>query len=201
MTIRTTNRCSVAQIIAQLSKRMLGDRTGVAAVEMALATPLLMVMLGGTVEVTRVISVHYEVAQMTNTVSDAVARYENGIDASVINALFSVSSDIVGTSDFKDNGYVVLSSVARAKGAKDAKVAWQCKGGGALVSPSAIGKIGQIATLPNGLTIDEDDNVIVAEVFYKYRPILTWLPISESVVYKTAVFRPRLGSLTTAPGC
>jgi hypothetical protein len=43
--------------------------------------------------------------------------------------------------------------------------------------------------------------VIVAEVFYRYTPLFSnFMPV-ETQLYKTAVFRPRLGSLTSAPGC
>jgi hypothetical protein len=80
------------------------------------------------------------------------------------------------------------------------KISWQCHGGGTQARDSRIGEVGDTVSLPGGLTIDADDNVIVAEVYYRYEPVFDMLPIADEV-YKTAVFRPRLGALTSAAGC
>jgi hypothetical protein len=105
----------------------------------------------------------------------------------------------MGSDDFAKNGYVVLTSVLRTAGAAPT-VAWQCKGG-ALTSTSHIGAVSETATLPGKLVLDATDNVVIAEVFYKYTPIFNQVATLDTSIYKTAVFRPRLGSLTSAPGC
>jgi hypothetical protein len=106
----------------------------------------------------------------------------------------------MGTEDFKQNGYVILTSVSRTGGATP-KVIWQCKGGGHATT-SKIGAVSKDATPPGGLVLDATDDVIVAEVFYEYTPLFAnAVPGLEKQLYKTAVFRPRLGSLTSAPGC
>jgi hypothetical protein len=104
----------------------------------------------------------------------------------------------MGAADFKAKGYVILSSVTRTSGGNPT-VTWQCKGG-AVLNTSRVGLVSKVATLPGNLVLDATDNVIVAEVFYQYDPIFDDLPI-EKQLYKTAVFRPRLGSLTSVPGC
>ncbi|WP_331687527.1 TadE/TadG family type IV pilus assembly protein [Consotaella aegiceratis] len=178
----------------------LASRSGVAAVEMALAAPMLLTMLCGTVEISRFVVAHYQAAQMATTVTDAIAR-EDTVNAELVDAIFDLSAQVMGKDDFSDNGYIILSSVALEEDQTDPTVEWQCSGGGDFTQMSAIGQVGQTATLPGNLTIDEDDDVIVAEVFYEYTPVLSWLPIEDTTIYKTAVFRPRLGALTTAPGC
>jgi Flp pilus assembly protein TadG len=174
------------------------DKSGVAAIEMALVAPALVLLFCGGGEIAMYARAAFQTSQMASTVADAVSRYES-ITSSDIASIFSVSSDIMGNNDFAANGYVVLSSVSRTAGATP-KVIWQCKGGG-LASTSKVGQITKDATLPNNLVLDSTDNVIVAEVFYKYSPMFSKVLTVDSNFYKTAVFRPRLGDLTSVPGC
>ena len=57
------------------------------------------------------------------------------------------------------------------------------------------------ATLPTGFTLNEKDNIIVAEVFYEYEPIAPGLLFDKAAIYRRAIFKPRLGLLTADPGC
>ncbi|MCZ7861812.1 pilus assembly protein [Agrobacterium salinitolerans] len=182
----------------RLFRRLAGDKQGVAGIEMAMVTPFLLILLCGGSEISLYARSHFQASQMASTVADAVSRYE-AITSADITSIFSVSSEVMGSADFAENGYVILSSVSRTNGANPV-VAWQCKGG-ALVKDSRIGAVTKAAALPGSLTLDTTDNVIVAEVFYQYTPMFeTFVPV-EKQLYKTAVFRPRLGSLTSAPGC
>ena len=178
----------------------LGDRRGVAAIELALASPVLLVLLLGTTEIAGFIKVHYQAAQMASTVADAVARYDKVTSADIADIL-SASSAVMDKADFGTKGYVVLTSAVKVKLTDAPTVAWQCRGGGTTAQASRIGKLKNVATLPGSLVLDADDNVIVAEVFYTYTPMFTLIPIATRIVYKTAVFRPRLGALTTVSGC
>jgi Flp pilus assembly protein TadG len=175
-------------------------RRGIAAVELALASPMLMVLLLGTAEISHFISVHYRSAQMATTVADAVARYEM-VSSADIKDILDVSSTVMGTGTFASNGFVILSAVSKANATDAPSVAWQCTGGGTLVQTSHVGSKLGAATLPGSLVLDAADNVVVAEVFYDYSPLFSLIPIPDTLVYKTAVFRPRLGALTTASGC
>ncbi|RDJ05865.1 hypothetical protein B5K06_25225 [Rhizobium grahamii] len=181
------------------SYEFLAEDDGVAGIEMAIITPVLLVLLCARSEICLYGRSHFQASQMASTVADAVSRYE-AVTSADITSIFSVSSQVMGTEDFKDNGYVILSSVSRTGGATP-KVAWQCKGGGH-ASTSRIGAVTKDATPPGGLVLDAMDDVIVAEVFYKYSPLFAnAVPGLNDELYKTAVFRPRLGSLTSAPGC
>jgi Flp pilus assembly protein TadG len=181
-------------------RRLLLDKDGVAGIEMAIVTPVLLILLCGGGEAALFLRSHFQASQMASTVADAISRYES-ITASDIASIFSVSSEVMGSADFAEKGYVILSSVSRTSGG-DPVVTWQCKGG-AISTASRIGAVTKTATLPQNLVLDATDNVIVAEVFYQYTPMFTGIaPASmEQQLYKTAVFRPRLGSLTSAPGC
>jgi Flp pilus assembly protein TadG len=181
-----------------LFRQLWANDEGVAGIEMAIITPVLLILLCGGGEICLYARSHFQASQMASTVADAVSRYK-AITSSDITSIFTVSSEIMGTADFKENGTVILTSVSRTGGATPT-VAWQCKAG-PIESASKIGKVSETATLPGNLPLDATDNVIVAEVFYQYSPLFAdSLPV-EKQLYKTAVFRPRLGSLTSAPGC
>ena len=57
-----------------------------------------------------------------------------------------------------------------------------------------------LGELQRGTIRFQRDNVIVAEIFYKYKPIAPGLMFDESVIYRRAFFKPRLGALTNQPG-
>ncbi len=57
---------------------------------------------------------------------------------------------------------------------------------------------GSPATLPNGMTINAKENVIVAEVFYTFSPLFLG-PFLPQTIYRAMVYKPRLGSLIAAP--
>lgn len=184
--------------LSALARRFARRRDGIAATELALIAPMLMLLFLGGAEVALLVRTHYQAAQMASTVADVVARYEMVTSADIA-AIMGVSAQVMGVASFDPAGTVILSSVATDANAA-ATVAWQCIGG-ELGETSRIGAAGKAASLPGSLVLEADDNVIVAEVFYRYTPLLGWFTPETTLVYKTALFRPRLGSLTTAPGC
>lgn len=180
------------------ARRFVRREDGVAAVEMGLLTPLFLLMFCGCAEIAMLVRTHYRAAQMASTVADVIARYKM-VTSSDVTSIMNVSSEVMGVASFPPNGKVILSSVATDDKAK-AKVAWQCTGGN-LQQISKVGTSGKVATLPGSVVLGAGDNVIVAEVFYQYTPMFGWAVSESTLIYKTALFRPRLGSLTTAPGC
>ena len=181
------------------TRRFARRENGVAAVEMALLTPLLLLMFCGSTEVALFIRANYQAAQMASTMADVIARYQV-ITSADVTSIMNVSSEVMGVAAFETSGRAVLSSVATDSKSK-ATVAWQCAGGGQLVKTSRVGTSGKTASLPGGFTMGADDNVIVAEIFYQYTPMFRWTAPDVTLIYKKALFRPRFGSLTTAPGC
>ena len=78
---------------------------------------------------------------------------------------------------------------------------WQRKfpTSGGLTVESKIGDQGEEANLPADFDMYEKENCIVAEVFYKYTPIMPGLLFDEAVTYRRSFFKPRLGALTDNP--
>lgn len=184
--------------VLSLARCFVRRKDGVAATEMALLAPMLLLLCFGGAETALLVRTHFQAAQMASTVADVIARYKTVTSADIL-GIFAVSSEVMGARDFDRSGTVVLSSIA-TDGKGSATVAWQCTSG-SLGSSSRVGSIGKAASLPRGLVLGPDDNVIVAEIFYRYAPLMGWTTPEIALVYKTALFRPRLGDLTTAPGC
>ncbi len=56
--------------------------------------------------------------------------------------------------------------------------------------------------MPGNYTVSPGQNVIVAEIFYHYTPLLDitgtlFWHMNPQTIYKTALFKPRQGPLTT----
>lgn len=168
---------------------------GVACVEFATALPFLIALFMGSVEITRYILVTQKVEKSSVTISDVVAQSET-IGVTQLNQLVTAVGQVMQPYTFNTNGYVIITSVTKT-GTNAPRVNWQYTGGGTWVRPSQIGSVGLTASLPNGLTLNDRDTVIIAEVFYNFQPILVSEILTARPLYRVAVFKPRLGNLQT----
>ena len=183
-------------------RRYLASERGVAAVEFALVSPILFMLLLGGVEVGRYILVHQKVEKMAYSVSDVISQLEN-VTAGDVDTVFGAATQFMNPyDDFESNGRLILSSVHKDSADPDQEVRWQCEGGGTMSATSRVGDPASgAATLPGNLALEDDDNVIVSEAFFTYQPVLNWYQIQNITIYKATMFRPRLGALTSVPGC
>lgn len=181
-----------------LWNKFLKQERGVAAVEFALTASLLVTMLMGGMEASRAILITQKAEKLASTVGDTVAS-EQSVSQSELNQLFAATTDIMKPYTFGTNGVIIISSVYRAAGSTAVTVNWQRPGGGTLSRTSAIGVEGGAATLPTGFTLDERENVIIAEVYYSYTPMFLSSIFKPATRYRYAIFRPRLGALLTPP--
>jgi Flp pilus assembly protein TadG len=83
---------------AQFAKRMADDMRGIAAVEFAYIAPIMMIMLLGTVEVSRAVSIDRRFGLVTSTVGDLVAR-EKTMTAADLNAIYNIVAHIMSPYD------------------------------------------------------------------------------------------------------
>jgi Flp pilus assembly pilin Flp len=175
------------------------NERGVAAIEAALMFPVLMTLFIGCTEVTFKIWSTQKAEKLAVTLSDVVAQGQT-VSKEDMEYMVEAADDIMDPFNFGTDGVIYISSVYVAQGQTDAKVNWQCKMPGSFEVSSKIGVVGTNAALPEELTLAERDNVIVAEIFYKYKPIAPGLMFDEGIVYRRAFFKPRLGALTNSPG-
>jgi hypothetical protein len=172
---------------------------GVAAVEAALLFPVLLTLFIGCTEITFKIWSTQKAEKLAVTLADVVAQGQT-VSKEDMEYMVEASDNIMDPFDFGVDGVIIISSVYVAQEQTDAKVNWQCKMPGSFNALSKVGLVGANADLPDELTLAERDNVIVAEIFYKYKPIAPGLMFDESIVYRRAFFKPRLGALTNSPG-
>jgi Flp pilus assembly protein TadG len=170
------------------------DCRGAIAVEFAVVAPVLVALMIGTFEVTRYVLLHQKLDRMAVAASDLVAQGET-ITVAQLSDIFAATELIAEPFAIGADGVVIVSSVYRATGTSTTKVAWQRTGTGSLPATSTVGLQGADATLPAGFTLKEGESVIVAEVFYQFRPMFAPNLVPSKRLYHRAVFRPRRGTL------
>lgn len=170
------------------------NRRGAILVEMALLLPLLVMLLLGTFELGRYVLLHQKLSRLASNAGDLAARADS-LSAGDLNQIFSAAEYLAQPFELGNNGLLIISSVG-ASGTPDPEVNWQQSGGGTGSGSSAIGSPGSTATLPSGLELRADQNVIIAEVIYSYVPYFFDNVIDAQEIYQVAVHRPRFGPLT-----
>lgn len=175
------------------------DNRGVAAVEAALLLPVLLTTFIGCTEVTFKIWSTQKVEKLAVTIADVLTQSQT-ISSEGLAQVVMASDRIMEPFEFDDEGVIYISSVYVMQDEIVAKVNWQCNTTGSFSALSKLGQVGDEAVLPPELILAERDNVIVAEIYYKYTPIMPGLMFDEAIVYRRAFFKPRLGALTNSPG-
>lgn len=177
---------------------LLKSTEGVAMVEFALVLPILLIMFLNGYEMNRYLIVHQKVEKVAYTVTDVVTQ-SSALTISQLNQILSAATELMNPYSFTNDGVVILSSIYQSGTTNPPIIRWQYTGGGSLAKTSLIGTAGGNATLPSGFTLNDRDNIIIAEVYYHYTPILSGTLVNTTDIYKTAIYRPRLGALTTPP--
>ena len=179
-------------------RKILKRDEGIAMVEFAILLPVLLTFFYGCIEITRYVLISQKVEKLAFTVAD-VASQNKTLTQADLTALMSAANDIMRPYTMGSNGVILLSSLYRADGAQTATVNWTRSGGGTLVTQSRFGVQGAVPTMPAPFTFDNKENVIAAEVFFRFAPLITDQFFGTRTVYRAAFYRPRLGDLVTPP--
>jgi len=191
--------------------RRLRDRRGIAAVEFAVALPVLAVALTGVIDIAQYVAVGdrlQRVAAETASFASQFERLSNSMkeEEGAVGILFVAAREnakplnLLAQDLSKDaeGGMIVTCVTDQGKGPV---IAWQ-KASGTQAANSRLG-VGQggAATLPTGFTLRAGDSALFVELNYWYRPYVLSGPLRGlgnplEVVYARSVFRPRLGALT-----
>lgn len=173
---------------------------GIAAVEFAVAMPLLLTMIYGVIETTRYILLTQKVEKLAHALADLTAQSQ-AVTATSLSQTIEASSHIMEPFTLGTNSRIIISSLYRPAGSTtSASVNWCHRGAGSLSVTSRIGALGTVPTMPGGFTFNERENIISAEVFYRFAPLITTQFFDSTTVYRAAFYKPRLGQLTTASG-
>jgi Flp pilus assembly protein TadG len=176
--------------------RFWNDRRGAIAAEFGIVTPILIAMILGTFEGTRYVLLHQKLDRMAVTTSDLTAQGET-ISAAQLTDILAAAPLVAEPFTIGANGVVIVSSLYREYGTSTVQVAWQRRGAGTLNSVSRFGVQGATVPqpLPSGFTLREGDSAIVSEVFYDFKSLLAPNLVPSSLLYHSALFRPRRGTL------
>lgn len=181
-------------------RRFLSDNGGAITTEFAFLAPMMMLLALATVDTINYINVANHVTQVSANTADAVARRKSISDGAGINEFFLAANEIADPLTLEESGRVIISSVANIDGTGP-RIVWQRTGNYGLDVVSSLGAEGDLANVPNGFTLAQDENAIFAEVFYEHRPYVfaaNFFGGAETVVLeRMTTFRPRLAPLTT----
>lgn len=173
------------------------DQRGVAALEMAIALPFLLTMFLGVIEIANFVLASERADKMAYSIADLVTQ-NKAVTINDLNTIMDASAQIMQPFPFGSRGHVIITSVYKNPG-QEPEVTWQYEGGGTLKDQhSNFGSTGFTSPLPTGFTMNDKDTVIIAEVFYQYPAFITdMLNSDNTVIYKYAFYKPRLGDLST----
>jgi len=182
----------------RLGRRRPASRSGVAAVEFALTLPIWITLLLGMSDGAYCLLINEKVDRISYSVTDIVTQYQL-ISIANLNDVVQAAGQLMDPFNFNSNGVVIVTSVYKPQGATPT-ICWQYTGGGTAPYGSQIGNVGGVPNLPNGLTLNDNDNVIISEVYYNFTPMFVNANIFTSgPIYRTAVYKPRISQLIVPP--
>jgi len=173
--------------------RLLAGTAANAAVEFALALPVITLLMLGSVELARYVILNQKLDRVAVSMADLVARAET-ISQTELDDIFIAAGEVALPFELGPNGRVIVSAVTNPDG-DGPEIAWQRSNDGAYAATSRLGSEGGAATLGDDLQVREGETAIVSEVFFDFEPFLSELVLAPREMYKRAFHRPRLGTL------
>lgn len=171
---------------------------GTVAIEFALSLPIWVALLLGSTDVAYLMLISQRVDRVAYSVTDILTQSET-LTTSDLNTTMLAAGELMRPFEFGEKGIVIVSSLYKPAGGSTT-ITWQHIGGGSLARVSKIGIANGTPTMPNGLTLNDNENVIIAEVYYNFEPMFINAGIlATGDIYRNAVYKPRLSPLLTPP--
>lgn len=193
-------------------KNLIRCHKGMSLVEFAIALPVLVTLLLGITELARYAIIVQKTDKLVESMADLVTQGAC-VTAGDLTVIGSASRDIMAPFTF--DGSIIFSSVAAFSAPPAACVdaatnqpciTWQIKqvyGNAATTNPpSKIGNPGSTTVnFPGGYNMIPGQNVITAEVYTTFEPIMdiskNFIPsIEPTQIYRVAIYKPRQGLLS-----
>ena len=157
-----------------------------------MAVPILSMLMLSGVEIAHFILLNQKIERASVTVADLTSQAES-LSEGDLNSLFLVTTQVMSPFDLTDRGQVIVSSVG-AKDGNPPRINWQ-RSFGVQTNSSAFGNEGGVPTFPPGFVVRDNENVIVAELYYGYAPLIVSGIVDPVTLYNVAYFKPRFESL------
>ncbi|MFC0240041.1 TadE/TadG family type IV pilus assembly protein [Rhodopseudomonas telluris] len=176
-------------------RRLLRDRSGVAATEFAFIVPLMLVTFFATVELSAGIAVDRKVTLVARTLSDLVSQATTVTDSDLKN-VFAASYGVLSPYPIDTVNaviseiYVNDAGVAKVQWSKSATVA---QSGGTVTTTliNSTRKQGDTISIPDGLKVTKT-YLILSEVAYLYKPTVGYVVAPAGITLSDLSYtRPR----------
>ncbi|WP_395018946.1 TadE/TadG family type IV pilus assembly protein [Dongia sp.] len=175
-------------------EKFLKDERGVTAIEFALVLPVVLLILLGCFEVPRYVLIVQKISRTSSGVADLVAQADEPLQKNQLTDIFNAGKVMMQPYDIVTNGKIYVSSINNPSGAGVA-LTWQRNNGG--TGPAS--KITTGASIPAALAPASNEEVLAAEVYFTYQPVLSTLIYTGSTLYRVSYTRPRNKNLMTPP--
>ena len=159
------------------------DNRGVSVIETAFWLPLVVMVGMGGMEYTNFVLANQKLERISSIASDTIARNTIAASENSFYDVFEAVERVDAPFDVKGSGRTILTGVigVNQDGEVVNKVVWQRCGGDKTTIVSKIGTEwtatddfgeGPDVTLPNGVKLQQNQMVVVAEVGYEYKPLI-----------------------------
>jgi Flp pilus assembly protein TadG len=177
----------LAQCFANCIKQFSTERGGVAAIEFAILSPMMLALFLGSVELSTGVAINRKAAIAAHTVADLASQYTNITNADMTNIL-NAASDIVYPYSASNLQTVVSELAIDAQG--NATVVWSDTLNGTART------VGSSVTIPSNLATP-NTNLLLGETTYSFTPsyghaVTGTLPLSGQIY-----MQPRQSSAVT----
>lgn len=187
----------------RLMQRLWVEKRGVAYLEFALALPFMLLLFGGSVDLTRMVLLHQKVDKAVFSVGDLITQLQSDRVCNDIRRLeTNIVRDMVKPFDWNRGQFrFTVTSVIGARRTSGSPVQdlmeWRYnvgQGNGFSNIGSFSSPYRQVANLPGSIRgLAQDERVIVTEMSYVFQPILPLLSkVSQQTFEKQSYFRSRL---------
>lgn len=176
---------SVIAAIGGTVRRFRKDVRGIAAVEFGFIAPILIVMLLGTVELTRAISIDRRFSLVTSTVADLVTR-EEALTATDVNAIYNVAAQIMRPYEVTP----LKISIVPVKRHNGSDIVYPMTANRPAYNGGTVPARCAAYTLSNGM-LAANESLIVIEGAYRFTPLFAGFLMSGVDWAQKAYARPR----------
>lgn len=180
--------------LGQLSRRLLGDRSGVSAIEFVLLFPLLIGMMAGTVDIGQALTVSRKMNQIASTLGD-MASQQSAWPVSDIDAIVAGTATII--EPFDKTALKIELAILDVDASLSAKVNWS-RG---FNTPALTKGVASPVTIPTNIAQSGVQLIAVRARYSLTTPFSKLLqPITGVTTYqyeKTYIMRPRTGETVT----
>lgn len=181
-------------------KKLKNNQKGIALIEFAIILPVVVVLFLGCVDVVIYVVAHQKISRAAYTMSNLLTQMDQGLTESQVNDMILALNQVSNPYDIENNGKAVMTAIigngVDGSAPSTLSVAWKrCFGTVAgLGTYGAPGTTVSQSAIPVNTIVTTKQILIITEISYQYTPIISFLPLSGTISYRS-FFRPRRGTI------